>query len=377
MYLNKIILSNYRNILSADLEFSTKINCVCGDNGQGKTNLLDAIYYLSMTKSFVQSSDSFIKNFDAQEMSIFGVFTSESSFNNEESGVIDKVAISLNSNSSKTVRKNGKNYTRLADHIGQYPVVSISPFDTSLVQESGEERRRFINIILSQTDAEYLRYIQSYNKILAQRNKLLKADNPSNMLLEILSEQISPLADNLFLKRAAMIVELSKLTSYYYKILSSAEESVSIEYSSELQTNSMIDLLKKNHKKDLILKYTSSGIHRDELLFLIDGHPLRKCGSQGQQKSFLIALKMAEFALMREIYGFPPILLLDDVFDKLDSKRVENLIKIVSTEAFGQIFITDSNKVRLENIVNPISDENKFFVVKSGEIQALGGEQDA
>ena len=143
------------------------------------------------------------------------------------------------------------------------------------------------------------------------------------------------------------------------------------------QTNSMIDLLKKNHKKDLILKYTSSGIHRDELLFLIDGHPLRKCGSQGQQKSFLIALKMAEFALMREIYGFPPILLLDDVFDKLDSKRVENLIKIVSTEAFGQIFITDSNKVRLENIVNPISDENKFFVVKSGEIQALGGEQDA
>lgn len=378
MFIKKIHISNYRNIVEEKVEFSSKLNCICGDNGQGKTNLLDAIHYLSMTKSFVQSSDAFVKNFDADQMSVVGQFEGLAD------DVVDKIVIALPKDSSKVIKKNDKTYNRMIDHIGRYPLVCVSPFDTALVQESGEERRRFLNMLLSQIDRDYLVDLQAYNKLLAQRNKLLKSENPSRLLLEVVSEQISPIGDRIAKKRVELVVRLAEYLGHYYSLVSGSNEKVLMEYKSELTTDgvAMADLLKNSLQKDLIVGHTTSGIHRDDLSLSISlkigeeitWTSLRKCGSQGQQKSFLVALKLSQFAIMREIYGGPPMLLLDDVFDKLDSKRVENLIDIVSTEDFGQIFITDSNKVRLDALVSHKKVDNLFFTVKEGKIALEGGD---
>ena len=378
MFIKKIHISNYRNIVEEKVEFSSKLNCICGDNGQGKTNLLDAIHYLSMTKSFVQSSDAFVKNFDADQMSVVGQFEGLAD------DVVDKIVIALPKDSSKVIKKNDKTYNRMIDHIGRYPLVCVSPFDTALVQESGEERRRFLNMLLSQIDRDYLVDLQAYNKLLAQRNKLLKSENSSRLLLEVVSEQISPIGDRIAKKRVELVVRLAEYLGHYYSLVSGSNEKVLMEYKSELTTDgvAMADLLKNSLQKDLIVGHTTSGIHRDDLSLSISlkigeeitWTSLRKCGSQGQQKSFLVALKLSQFAIMREIYGGPPMLLLDDVFDKLDSKRVENLIDIVSTEDFGQIFITDSNKVRLDALVSHKKVDNLFFTVKEGKIALEGGD---
>ncbi len=358
MFLQRIIISNFKNITDADLQFSPKINCICGDNGEGKTNLLDAIYYLSMTKSFLLSSDQYTFKIGTNETMLHGVY--------DRCGVDDKISVCVREDGDKVVRRNSKNYPKISDHIGLFPIVIISPSDASLINDSGEERRRFMNIILSQTDKEYLTAIQLYNKTLLQRNKLLKSDTISDVLLDTLSEQLSKWAVVIHRKRGEMIDRLNGLTSGFYSSLSGEKEFVSMEYISDMNDTPIEELLQNSRNRDKFLKYTTVGIQRDDLSFLINGKPMKKCSSQGQQKTFLISLKMAQYTLMGELYKCSPILLLDDVFDKLDMKRVEYLINTVANQGFGQIFITDCNKDRITSIVKSITEDRKFFSVVNG-----------
>lgn len=358
MYLSRIILSDFKNIEGADIELSSKINCICGNNGEGKTNLLDAIHYLSMTKSFLSSSDRYTFRHGTQESVVNGTF-----FKN---GSIENIGISIKANGEKIVRKDSKTYKRVSDHIGRMPIVMVSPADTSIINDSAEERRRFINMMLSQTDQEYLRSSIAYNRVLKQRNQLLKQEYISDLLLDTMSEQMSSPAMYIFSKRKEAVESLSKCTAEFYSLISGGKESVSIEYVSELYDDMPLSLFDKSREKDKTLKYTTSGVHRDDLNFLMDGHPIRKCASQGQQKSFLISLKMAQYKIMNQMYGVTPMLLLDDVFDKLDHSRVSALINMVLKENFGQVFITDTDRSRVEGIVRTFTDEGKFFNVVSG-----------
>ena len=360
MFIRRLLLSNFKNITSAEIEFSPGINCIYGNNGEGKTNLLDAVYYLSMTKSFLQSSDKFTYTYGSDEATLCGFYSID--------GGEEKVAISVKKSGEKVVKKNDKPYSRISEHIGRLPVVVISPSDTSLIQDSGEERRRFMNIVLSQTDPKYLSAVQSYNRALAQRNKLLKLDAaPSEILLEAFSGALHRDGEYIYKQREALAVELNHLITEFYNELSDGKEEVSLNYSSDLQRGGMTELLKGVYNRDLALRYTSVGIQRDDFDFQMNGYPLKKGASQGQQKTFLISLKLAQLSMMKKRYGFSPILLLDDVFDKLDIRRVELLIKMVSDEGFGQLFITDSNKVRISDLVKSIKSESKFFTVTNGQ----------
>jgi len=360
MYLKRINLTNFKNIPEAQIEFSRGLNCINGNNGQGKTNLLDAIYYLSMTKSYFDTLDRFSFRYGEQTASVQGTYVGTD--DTEET-----ITVLLNKQGSKQVRRGKKQYERFSDHIGLIPIVMSSPTDTVLVNESGNERRRFVNMFLSQTDKDYLRHLQDYNQLLMQRNKLLKQENIPEDLLDVFSAKMSECANYVFEKRTELCNRLTPLVGKYHRMLSGDREEVSLQYESDLQRGALEDILHKEAERERIMKYTLSGIHRDDILLMLNGHPLRKCGSQGQQKSFLIALKLAQFTIMRESYSFPPILLLDDVFDKLDSQRVAQLLSIVAGEDFGQIFITDSNKVRLGQIVDSLNKESAMFEVEDGK----------
>lgn len=359
MYLKRVLISNFKNIREAQLEFSRKINCISGNNGEGKTNLLDAIYYLSMTKSFFSSTDAYTYTFGEDATAVNGTYVLE---DNTE----DSISVGLKREGEKLVKKNAKAYKRISEHIGLYPIVMVSPTDTILVNGASEERRKFFNVILSQTDKEYLKRIQSYNQLILQRNKLLKMDSVSWELLETIDFQISLNADYVYRKRGELCEMLLEKVKFYYAALSGSKEEVNLSYISDLHDNSIEDLFKINREKDSILGFTSAGIHKDDMEFTLNGMPLKKCGSQGQQKSFLISLKLAQFEIMKQQHGFAPILLLDDVFDKLDMQRVEYLLSLVAGDAFGQIFISDSNKVRMASIVERFTNECKSFEVAQG-----------
>lgn len=361
MYLKKISITNFKNISEAQINFSPKINCITGINGSGKTNLLDAVYYLSMTKSFFSGMDQFTIKYDSEMTSLHGEYL-------REDATQEKISLSLDLEGEKHVKRNTKSYTRLSDHIGLIPIVMVSPADTCLINESGEERRKFLNTILSQLDREYLRKLQNYNQLLIQRNKLLKSINISNELLSTFSEQLSFNASYIFKLRKEFCDKLLPLVSHYYSMLSGGRENIGIDYKSDLEEAPLIDLLEQNSEKDRLFKFTTVGIQRDDLIFLMNGYPIRKCGSQGQQKSFLISLKMAQFSIMKDLHGIPPILLLDDVFDKLDMQRVEYLLRLVASDFFGQIFISDSNKVRISNILDTINRDSISLEISNGEI---------
>ena len=360
MYLQKISIHNYKNIGDCSLEFSPKLNCVNGNNGCGKTNLLDAVYYLSMTKSFFLHGDQYTFRYGESEAALVGDYVSADE-------TLERISVALHKGGEKNIRRGSKPYTRLADHIGLIPIVMVSPADSSLINESGEERRRFMNALLSQTDRRYLRSMQAYNQFLMQRNKMLKMENPDPILLGTINEQIAPYADYIYNKRKELCTELRPLVEDYYAKLSGDAEPISMHYHSDLKDGSLTRLLEEEAEKERILKYTTVGIQRDDIFFNLGGHPIKKCGSQGQQKTFLLALKLAQQALMRNLYGFSPILLLDDVFDKLDMHRVENLLKLVASEEFGQIFITDSNKVRISEVVSRAGADCSIFTVENGE----------
>ena len=363
MFLNRLILRDFKNIAAADVEFSPKVNCICGSNGAGKTNLLDAVYYLSMTKSYFSSSDQYVYAYGAEEATLCG-------FYQMDGGTEEKVAASVRRGGEKTFRRGAKTYARFSEHIGLLPVVMVSPLDAALVNDAGEERRKYLNFILSQIDRAYLHHIQAYNQLLLQRNRLLKSEQASPLLLETFSERMAPHASYVHAARKDLCDRLRPMIQDFYERLSQGRETVDLAYRSDLDEMSLVELFAREAEKERVLRYTTAGIQRDDLLFRIDGHPLRRCGSQGQQKSFLLAMKLAQFRFVKEIYGQTPILLLDDVFDKLDMQRVEDLLALVSTLDFGQIFLTDSNKVRLDKVAQRIDAPCRSYRMESGNITA-------
>ena len=361
MFLNRLILRDFKNIAAADTSFSPKVNCIYGSNGAGKTNLLDAIYYLSMTKSYFSSSDQYVYAYGSEEATLCG-------FYQMDGGTEEKISAAVRRGGEKIFRRGAKTYARFSEHIGLLPVVMVSPLDATLVNDAGEERRKYLNFILSQIDREYLRHIQAYNQLLLQRNKLLKSDIVVPLLLDTLSERMAPHAAYVYNARKNLCEQLRPMIQDFYSRLSQGKEIVDLSYRSDLDDASLEELFAREAEKERVLRYTTAGVQRDDLLFRLDGHPLRRIGSQGQQKSFLLAMKLAQFRFVKQIYGQTPILLLDDVFDKLDMQRVEDLLTLVSTLDFGQIFLTDSNKVRLDKVAGSINAPCRSFFVESGNI---------
>lgn len=381
--LKKIAVSNFRNIEFQELEFSPNVNCISGGNGEGKTNLLDAIYYLSMTKSAFSNTDKYNFRHGTDVFSLCGTYlmhpetaTPEGTSEEEE---ITKFAIQVNASGEKKLKKDDKTYNKVSDHIGTLPIVMVSPSDISLVSDSGDQRRKFVNSVLSQMDREYLSAAQQYNRLLAQRNTLLKGQSPDTSLLSVIDARMAAPAKKIFEARKSFMEGLRPVIADYYRVLSSDSEQVDVEYRSELCLDgssadsplSIEDLFSRNLRKDLAMGYTTSGIQRDDFVFTMGGHPIRRCGSQGQQKSFIVSLKFAQYDLMKENYGFAPTLLLDDVFDKLDIDRISNLLSMVAGNEFGQIFITDSNKVRLSGILDKFTSDRAYFETSGGNFSRL------
>lgn len=364
--LEKITVADFRNIRLQELEFSPNLNCISGNNGEGKTNLLDAIYYLSMTKSAFSATDRYNFRYGTSSFSICGTYLMPNSLES-------RFSIQVDLTGEKKVRRDDKPYGKVSSHIGVLPVVMVSPEDISLISESGEERRRFVNSVLSQMDREYLVSLQQYNRLLQQRNRMLKDLQTDRDLLSVFDSRLQAYAEPVHEARKKFTDDIRPVISEYYRMLSGGSEQVDVRYRSDLEKGALADLLASSYEKDRILKYTSAGIQRDDFEFSMNGWPIRKCGSQGQQKSFLVSLKFAQYEIMKRCCGFAPLLLLDDVFDKLDMNRISNLLSMVSGSDFGQIFITDSNKVRMAGIVDRITEDRAYFEVSAGEFRLSGG----
>ncbi len=359
MIINKLSLINFKNHSEQSFDFSPQINCFVGNNGVGKTNILDALHYLSVGKSFLGNSD--LNNIKSEE----DFFVIESEIQNDDKE--DIIKILLPRESKKLIKKNDKAYDRLADHIGYLPSVMISPYDSNLISDSGESRRKFLDAMISQTDSAYLFDLIQYQKTIQQRNALLKNFAKNRYFdkdsLEIYDDPISNFGTRIFEKRKEFVEKLNPIVQHYYDIISGGKEKVSVVYESHLAENTFQALLAESIDKDRALTYTSKGIHKDDLIFEMNGNAIKKIGSQGQQKSFLVALKLAQINRIKELTGKSPILLLDDIFDKLDDTRVSQLIELVNKENFGQIFITDTHKERTENVVKRIHEESKIFEI--------------
>ncbi len=363
MNLSHLILSNFKNYPEADLVFSEKINCLVGGNGAGKTNVMDAIYYLSFCKSYFNPIDSQNINHDAEFFAIHGFYKIQNAHE-------DKISCIQKRNQKKQFRFNTKDYDRLADHIGKIPLVMISPYDRDLINEGSETRRKYIDGVISQFDKAYLTDLMEYNKALLQRNILLKNFAEQHyfdeLSLTIWDEKLISLGESLHAKRKDFLRDFNPLFEEYYRYLSGGNEQVSVVYSSQLEDGNLEDLLRDALHRDRMARYTTQGIHKDDLVFLIDGFPVKKFGSQGQQKSFVVAIKLAQFEYTRLQKGFKPILLFDDIFDKLDDDRVSQIVELVSQENFGQVFITDTQHQRIKSIFEKIKIDHKIFFVEKG-----------
>jgi DNA replication and repair protein RecF len=364
MHLKNLSLISFKNYEEAQLIFSSNINCFVGNNGVGKTNLLDAIYYMCFCKSYFNPMDS--QNIQHEKP----FFTVEALFdrNNQD----DHVFCGVKRGQKKVFRRNKKEYEKLTDHIGLFPLVMISPADRNLIIEGSETRRKFMDGVISQSDKIYLQHLIKYNQVLSQRNALLKYF-ASNLTydpetLGIYNEQLIDLAEKIYNKRCDFMEKFNPTFQKYYQAISGTKELVSLSYKSQLNDADLNTLFEENLNKDKVLQYTSCGVHKDDLLFKIGDFPIKKQGSQGQQKTYLISLKLAQFDFLKNLLGTKPLLLLDDIFDKLDDTRVESIVRLVSEHHFGQIFITDTHKERTEDIVKKIDDSYKIFDVIDGEI---------
>ncbi|MBL7885990.1 MAG: DNA replication/repair protein RecF [Flavobacterium sp.] len=357
MFLKKISLFNYKNFSEATFEFDAKINCFVGKNGIGKTNVLDAIYHLANGKSYFNPLA--IQNIKHNED--FFVIDGEFEKNNRT----EQIVSSFKKGQKKILKRNGKIYEKFSDHIGFIPLVIISPADNDLIIEGSETRRRFIDTVISQLEPTYLQELIQYQKIISQRNALLKyfALNHTfdNETLSIYNQQLNGLGQSIFEKRKQFIENFLPIFNKHHQTITSSSETVQLIYESHLFENHLIALLEENLAKDRALQYTSVGIHKDDLAFQIDGFPIKKFGSQGQQKSFLIALKLAQFEFVKKQSGEKPILLFDDIFDKLDETRVSQIVAMVNAEEFGQLFISDTHPERTEAIVKSTHQSYKIF----------------
>ncbi len=357
MYLEKLSLVNFKNISSQSFDFQEKINCFVGENGIGKTNVLDAIYYLSFAKSYFNPiASQNIKHGEA-------FFMIEGTYLRKERP--EKILCSLKKGQKKVLKRNGAAYEKFSEHIGQLPLVIVSPADRNLIVAGSDTRRKFIDGVISQQDKTYLQDLIAYNKLLSQRNALLKYFAVNRVFdavnLKVYDDQLVGYGQRIFEKRAAFLIKFTPIFNEKHAIVSGGKETVNLVYKSQLHDYSLTALFAENMAKDRVLQYTSSGVHKDDLSFEIDGYPIKKFGSQGQQKSYLIALKLAQFEFIKQQSNVTPILLLDDIFDKLDAHRVTQIIDLVNNNAFGQIFITDTHASRTEEVLQATHKEYQIF----------------
>lgn len=359
MFLKQLSLLNYKNLAQIEFEFDAKINCFVGKNGVGKTNILDAIYHLAYGKSYFNPLA--IQNIKHGEE--YFVIDGLLQKNNKE----EKIVCSLKKGQKKTIKRNGKVYEKLSEHLGLIPLVIISPSDTDLIIEGSETRRKFIDSVIATLDSSYLQVLIQYQKTLSQRNALLKyfalnqtfdKDN-----LSIYNNQLSSAGQLIFEKRKQFLNEFVPIFEKHHANISGGNEKVALKYESQLFESDLLSLLENNLQKDRIIQYTSTGIHKDDLIFEIENFPIKKFGSQGQQKSFLIALKLAQFEFMKKQSGELPILLFDDIFDKLDETRVQKIVGMVNDAVFGQIFISDTHAERTELIIQETHQTYKIFTI--------------
>lgn len=380
MILQSLNILNYRNIREASLVFAPKLNCFVGLNGQGKTNVLDAIYLLSFAKSSFTNQDSLNITHGEEMAMVQGVYrliNGDASLNDE----MMTISCGIKRGQKKQFRRDKKDYPRLIDHIGLIPLVMISPSDQQLIDEGSDERRRFMDVVISQLDRKYLDYLTQYNALLKQRNALLKqhadAATPPDDLLEVLEWQMTPLAEYIFKARTEFFAAFVPYFAETYKTISGSEEHAQLRYVSQLQDRDLREAYLKTRQRDLILGWTTQGIHKDELEMRLGEWPLKQVGSQGQQRTFVLAMKLAQALYLGSVTGegLPvtgkkPILLLDDIFDRLDSERVERIVEMVQGPEFGQIFITDTDRQHLTEILKP-NENAKIFHVEGGEVKKL------
>lgn len=357
MYLKKISLFNYKNFSEVSFSFDHKINCFVGKNGIGKTNVLDAIYHLAYGKSYFNPLA--VQNIKHGE----DFFVIDAEF--EKNDRTEQIVCSLKKGQKKVLKRNGKAYDKFSDHIGFIPLVIISPADRDLIIEGSETRRKFMDSVISQLDAQYLQQLIHYQKVISQRNALLKYFALNHVFdadtLSIYNEQLEQYGSSIFEKRTAFIEQFVPIFNKHHQAITGSQETVQLKYESHLETKNLLQLLADNLGKDRALQYTSVGIHKDDLSFCIDEHPIKKFGSQGQQKSYLIALKLAQFEFLKKQSGVKPLLLLDDIFDKLDETRVGKIIEMVNSDTFGQLFISDTHPERTEAIVKSTLQSYSIF----------------
>lgn len=361
MWLKRISILNYKNLEQAELSFSWKMNCIIGKNGMGKTNLLDAVYYLSFCKSATNPIDS--QNIrHNQDFFVIQGFYETDTLEPEE------VYCGLKRKQKKQFKRNKKEYTRLSDHIGFIPLVLVSPADSLLIAGGSEERRRFMDVVISQFDREYLEALIRYNKALMQRNTLLKSDvEPEEELMVVWEEMMAAAGAVVYQKRKAFIDEFIPVFQSYYAYISQDREEVSLAYESHAAQGDLLQLIKESRQRDRIMGYSLKGVHKDDLIMRLSEFPIKREGSQGQNKTYLIALKLAQFEFLKRTGSqTTPLVLLDDIFDKLDASRVEQIVKLVAGDNFGQIFITDTNRDHLDKILKKIDGDYKLFEVDDG-----------
>lgn len=362
MFLKNITILNYKNISDVQLELSPKMNCFIGSNGEGKTNMLDAVYYLSFCHSMSTNIDSSVIQHDKDFFMLQGTYESEE-------GITEQIYAGMKRGVKKQFKRNQKAYKKLSEHIGLIPLILVSPSDTILIQGGSEERRRLLDIVISQYDNTYIDLLNRYNKALQQRNALLKMEEePDIMLMQLWEEEMAVNGEAIYQRRNDFVERFIPIFQSIYSKISGNKETVSLRYISHCQRGSLLDVIQRDRHKDRAVGYSLHGIHRDDLEMMLDGYPMKREGSQGQNKTYVISLKLAQFDFLRQtISATTPILLLDDIFDKLDANRVEKIVSLVADSNYGQIFITDTNRDHLDQILHNTNHDFKIFYVKGGE----------
>ncbi|WP_298072495.1 DNA replication/repair protein RecF [uncultured Bacteroides sp.] len=365
MILKRISILNYKNLEQVELTFSSKLNCFLGQNGMGKTNLLDAVYFLSFCKSAGNPIDSQNIRHDADFFVIQGFYAAADE-------TLEEVYCGMKRRQKKQFKRNKKEYTRLSDHIGFLPLVMISPADTELIAGGSDGRRRFMDVVISQYDKEYLDALIRYNKALVQRNTLLKSEQPvEDELFVAWEEMMAKAGEVVYRKREAFVNEFIPIFQSFYSFISQDREQVGLSYRSHARDTSLLEVLRESRERDRIMGFSLKGIHKDDLEMLLGDFPIKREGSQGQNKTYLVALKLAQFDFLHRAGNTVPLLLLDDIFDKLDASRVEQIVKLVAGDRFGQIFITDTNREHLNNILHKVGGDYRMFRVDQGMVSEM------
>lgn len=368
MILSRLSILNYKNIADAQLEFSNKVNCLLGNNGMGKTNVLDAVFYLSFCQSSLSRTDASTIRRGEEMMLLQGSYLRD--------GKTEQISIGLQSGKKKSVKRNGKEYRRQSEHIGLLPLVMVSPADWNLISGGSEERRRLIDRIISQANHGYLEQLITYNNALRQRNAMIAQGVTDALLFETVDTMLCRAATAIHSTRSQWIEVFTPIFMRYYNAISGESEHVRLVYRSELSQTPMERLLSANFERDRMLGHTSAGVHRDDVDLMLDDQLMRRIGSQGQCKTYTIALRLAQFDFLKSQCGHTPMLLLDDIFDKLDSCRVANIMKIVSASSFGQIFVSDTNREHLDETIQTVGSDYRIFTVEDGNCRQITAEED-